>query len=304
MKHTLQLLILFSLIGLFENCSKKKADIFPINPIADFSYEIKDWTVVTFTNKSENATKYLWDFGDGQTSIEKDPVHTYIKAGEYKVKLTAESIDGNKSTKILDVIIIDKALDARFTLNATSYDTPCVVNFKNESTVVGQYFEWDFGDGSTSTSINPMHVFPAMDSSYRVCLKVNHTCGIWQYCDTIFIDTIVGGFYGKKDNSSNPINWQEPQNQTLPKLQFKNVLGNNYPNPFNGQTQIDYELIPTYKKAKIELTNQIGQVVKTINLYGVKGSVSIEKENMHPGMYYYSLVVDEVKVANKIMVIK
>ena len=159
MKHTLQLLILIILIGFFENCSKKKADISPVSPTADFSYEIKDG-IATFTNESENAVKYLWDFGDGQTSIEKDPIHTYSKAGEYKVKLTAESIDGNKSTKVLDVIIIDKALDARFALNTTSYDTPCIINFKNESTAKEQYFEWDFGDGLYSrTEKTPTHIY-------------------------------------------------------------------------------------------------------------------------------------------------
>lgn len=159
MKHTLQLLILFFLIGLFENCSKKKADISPVNPTADFSYEIKDG-IATFTNKSENAVKYLWDFGDGQTSTEKDPVHTYSKAGEYKVKLTAESIDVNKSIKAVDIVILDKASGANFTFTASSYDTPCVVNFKNESTVVGQYFEWDFGDGLySSDEKTPTHIY-------------------------------------------------------------------------------------------------------------------------------------------------
>jgi len=165
------------------------------------------------------------------------------------------------------------------------------------------YF-WDFGDGTTSTSINPTHTFPAMDSSYRVCLKVNHTCGVWQYCDTVFVDTIVAGFYSKKGNNTDPYNWQAPVNNSLPTLQYKNVLGNNYPNPFNGQTQIDYELMPTCNNAKIVLSNQIGQVVKTINLYGVKGTINLEKGYLQAGMYYYSLVVNEIQVANKIMVIK
>lgn len=170
MKHTLQLLILFFLIGLFENCSKKKADISPVNPTADFSYEIKDG-IATFTNKSENAVKYLWDFGDGQTSIEKAPVHTYIKAGEYKVKLTAESIDGNKSIKALDIVILDKASGANFIFTASSYDTPCIVSFKNESTVVGQYFEWDFGDGFTTTLKDAKHIY-IHGGTYTITLNV------------------------------------------------------------------------------------------------------------------------------------
>jgi hypothetical protein len=52
-------------------------------------YSIAD-RVVTFTNESVNATEYLWDFGDGDTSTLSDPVHTYAY-GEYTASLVAAS---------------------------------------------------------------------------------------------------------------------------------------------------------------------------------------------------------------------
>ena len=47
--------------------------------------------VITFLNTSENADTYVWDFGDGTTSIIKDPVKTYTQTGEYVVNLTAKN---------------------------------------------------------------------------------------------------------------------------------------------------------------------------------------------------------------------
>jgi gliding motility-associated-like protein len=44
---------------------------------------------VQFNNESANATNYFWDFGDGQTSIARNPAHEYINKGQYSVKLTA-----------------------------------------------------------------------------------------------------------------------------------------------------------------------------------------------------------------------
>lgn len=46
---------------------------------------------ITFINTSENADTYLWDFGDGTTSIIKDPVKTFTQTGEYVVNLTAKN---------------------------------------------------------------------------------------------------------------------------------------------------------------------------------------------------------------------
>lgn len=73
-------------------------------PSADFTYEIVGLSV-TFTNTSLNATSYQWDFGDGITSSEINPVHTYEEAGTYLVMLTASYLTCNdEASKSLSVM--------------------------------------------------------------------------------------------------------------------------------------------------------------------------------------------------------
>ena len=53
--------------------------------------------LVAFTNTSSNATNYLWDFGDGSTSTEVNPSHTFAVAGSYNITLTATGSGGSAS---------------------------------------------------------------------------------------------------------------------------------------------------------------------------------------------------------------
>lgn len=55
-------------------------------PLADFSHSIQD-TFVYFTDSSQNATQWQWDFGDGQTATTQNPVHQYAQSGLYTVTL-------------------------------------------------------------------------------------------------------------------------------------------------------------------------------------------------------------------------
>ena len=57
-------------------------------PSAGFTYTAMQNTV-TFTNNSQDATSYTWDFGDNQSSTEQNPVHTYAASGSYTVSLAA-----------------------------------------------------------------------------------------------------------------------------------------------------------------------------------------------------------------------
>jgi PKD repeat protein len=61
-------------------------------PAAGFSYSGNEYSV-DFSNSSTNATSYLWDFGDGNTSIENNPSHTFVDAGTYNVSLISYNLD-------------------------------------------------------------------------------------------------------------------------------------------------------------------------------------------------------------------
>ena len=61
-----------------------------ISVTATYTFVAEDLTVI-FTNTSAGATSYGWDFGDGNSSTEENPVHTYADAGTYPVVLTAEA---------------------------------------------------------------------------------------------------------------------------------------------------------------------------------------------------------------------
>ncbi len=105
MKINRIILPLFTLlIGVFMITSCGKDDPDPITGEALFTY-VADGLTVTFTNTStvSGTVTYAWDFGDGETSTEKDPVHTYASKGEYTVTLTVKDEQGGThpvSTKI------------------------------------------------------------------------------------------------------------------------------------------------------------------------------------------------------------
>ena len=62
------------------------------DPIATFS-SINTNETFTFTNTSQNAVSYLWDFGDGNTSTDESPIHSYATMGDFTVTLTITNCD-------------------------------------------------------------------------------------------------------------------------------------------------------------------------------------------------------------------
>jgi len=85
---------MMAMIGLFTACEEDEENA--PEPFANFQYEVSEDNPleVSFTNASENAESYKWDFGDGETSTDENPVHTYAEAGTYEVVLTATNADG------------------------------------------------------------------------------------------------------------------------------------------------------------------------------------------------------------------
>ncbi len=115
---------------------------------------------VHFINSSAGSfTKWLWNFGDGKTSKIWNPNHTYSKAGTYTVTLTLTGASGTVTCTQPAYIAAYTAPKARFSAAPRSGDPPVVVNFTNESTGIVTSWLWSFGDGTTSTGVNPTHTY-------------------------------------------------------------------------------------------------------------------------------------------------
>ena len=86
---------IFGLLMVVNSCEPE--EIIVEDPIATFQYEVSQTNPrqVTFTNYSLNAETYLWNFGDGNTSTVKNPVHTFTRFGSYRVELTAFNVEGD-----------------------------------------------------------------------------------------------------------------------------------------------------------------------------------------------------------------
>ncbi len=182
-------------------------------PVAAFSADTTSGLAplaVRFTNSSSGVIdSRSWDFGDGTTSTEADPTHTFAVAGSYIVNLTVTNIAGSNSTT-RTVIATDRPwIAANFTANVTSGVAPLAVRFTDTSTGPVKTWAWEFGDGGTSTEQNPVHVYNST-GTYTVRLLANNYQSadneIRTDCITVMPNLPVGGDRGYFLVSTNPAN--------------------------------------------------------------------------------------------------
>lgn len=180
-------------------------DSFTINPASECVGEL-----ISFTNNSTNATSYLWNFGDGNTSTATNPTHTYTLLGSYNV--TLYSINNTVCGLMIDssktqVIIYPNAI-AAFNTPDTGGCPPYTVTFNNGSTLASSY-SWNFGDGNTSTSTNPTHTY-TNPGFYTVTLIAygqngcNDTLTLTNYIDVHNPGVITAQFHSDTLTGCNP----------------------------------------------------------------------------------------------------
>ncbi len=128
---------------------------------------------------SGSVQKWEWDFGDGTISETQNPNHTYTSLGNYNVTLKATNNFGCFSFKTIPSYVdISAGAKADFS-NSTpnSCKAPITINFTNNSVGTGSLnYQWDFGDGTTSTSTSPSHTYNS-GGSFTVKLIVFNSIG-------------------------------------------------------------------------------------------------------------------------------
>lgn len=156
------------------------ADVYEL-PVAAFSAsavcegEATQFTDETTTTQG-NVSTWSWDFGDGGTSNQQNPTHTYQNAGTYTVTLTA-STGANCSNTITNDITVNPLPSADFTFTDDCLDNG--ISFSDQSSVNNSTitdWSWDFGDGSQSTDQSPTNNYTSA-GTYGVTLEVTSTEG-------------------------------------------------------------------------------------------------------------------------------
>ncbi len=141
---------------------KDKADLsfesIKIPPCTSLVYQFNNTSTAPagkpFTNKS-----FVWDFGDGTTDTTIQPAnHTYAAEGTYIVKLSLIDTNYcNSPDEVVDTLRIAANVKAQFETPPAGC-VPYTAVFNNTS-LAGQTFLWNFGDGTTSTEEYPTHIY-------------------------------------------------------------------------------------------------------------------------------------------------
>ncbi|CAD0006987.1 T9SS C-terminal target domain-containing protein [Flavobacterium chungangense] len=159
-------------------------------------------TYAGYTNGCSTVNVYTWDFGDGTTSREVNPYHSYAAPGRYKVTLNATTPCGVGITPAAQYICVEPILRPDFTFgnacannniqmtNTTDTSLSCGAESYNwnvdyyapgycgkETSPGSQRGQWNYANGSNSSSKNPVFNF-VTPGTYYVTLTAWNSCGI------------------------------------------------------------------------------------------------------------------------------
>ncbi|UCE36637.1 MAG: PKD domain-containing protein [Thermoplasmata archaeon] len=137
---------------------------------------------------------YLWEFDDGDTSTEQNPIHTYADNGVYTVTLTITDDDGGVGTDTIVITVNNVAPTAIASVDQNPVDEGVILTFTGGQTDPGSdtftYF-WDFGDGGTSTLQSPDYEY--LDNGiYAVTFSVTDDDGDWDITWIIMVINDLG----------------------------------------------------------------------------------------------------------------
>lgn len=120
-----------------------------------------------------------WSFGDGATAVGRNVTHRYTEPGRYNVTLRVSDPAGANSSVRVGTITVAAPIPsptAAFRATPRVGDLPMAVQFTDISSGNPRSWRWTFGDGTTSTERNPVHVYREA-GSYTVGLRVSNVAG-------------------------------------------------------------------------------------------------------------------------------
>lgn len=157
-------------------------------PIIEISSDVKSGCgplTVHFNNETNVDDRieiegYFWDFGDGQTSIEENPIHTFENARKYNVVLRISAKNGCTAVgNFPEYIEVTEIVETDFFVDQSYIcDAPATFNITNETNEnLGYSYSWDFGNGNTFQGYNPGSITYTEDGRYTITMTVDNGDG-------------------------------------------------------------------------------------------------------------------------------
>ncbi len=151
---------------------------------ADFNQSFDSCAIgpITFMDSSytdgQAITAWEWDFGDGGSSSDQNPVYQYPNSGNYDIFLTVRDVNGCEDSETANVEYSPVPQFISIAQNTNGGCTPTPIQFTNNSTPIDNSYNviWDFGDGNTSNQISPIHVYEE-PGIYSVSLSIETPTG-------------------------------------------------------------------------------------------------------------------------------
>ena len=165
-----------------------------ISGAAPLAVAFTDLSLFYSSTGGTGITGWLWDFGDGTTSSEQNPSHTYTAPGIYTVSLRITDGSGAQETEVkTGLIAVGTTSPVRAEFSATNRrrSTRTTTNFVDLSSGNITAWQWNFGDGQTSTEQNPVHTYET-PGAYTVTLTVTGPGGNSIHTETSYVYNFIG----------------------------------------------------------------------------------------------------------------
>ncbi len=152
-----------------------------LDPCEQLNYSFRNTSTTTPGARPYTDSSFVWDFGDGSPPVYANTgeiVRSYAQPGTYNVRLYLVDMRYcNSPDSLVQQVFVNPLVEARIETPATGC-APYDAVFTNTS-LAGRTFEWNFGDGSTSTEVNPTHTYND-PGTYTVSLVAidSGTCNI------------------------------------------------------------------------------------------------------------------------------
>ena len=253
-----------------------------------------------------NGNNTFWDFGDGNTSTQANPIHTYTTPGTYVYCVTVDSCP-----PVCDTILIPSSTNcnASFIIDTVNSQPGNIVvwNTSTPSYTLNsttQYL-WDFGDGSTSTLPFPTHIYSGA-GTYPLCLAINipatatsQACSSL-YCDTLKVDSF-GNIIQKSSGAIIKLNVLDPNTISIEEDEITSL--NIFPNPASDYINIKFDA-HSNGKIKIDLIAINGALLNSTSRnvdYGLN-TLELEVNNLAAGIYFVKLSKDGASYFEKLSI--